>query len=473
MSDRHRSLRRTLLIWQLAPLLVMLIVGTVVVYRLALGFAEREYDHALYESAFDITQLLRKSAEDSGRIHLPNSASELILADSDDETFFSIITAQGMRLIGDARLPLSPAKVKSTNEAVYYNSDLGGKPVRVVSTPISITLQGQQQLLHVQVAETLNKRKRLADQILSSFVVPQIVLIGLSAILVLFGIRRGLQPLDEVRDAIAHRSYLDMRPAPTTQVPVEVLPLVDEINGLLKRLETVFEGQKRFTADAAHQLRTPLAGLAAQTDLALGQDNPAPTTHALLQIKTVSRRLNHLIHQLLLLSRSEAAGGNALFDKLDLRELAREIVLENAPLAANKGIDLGFEGEETPVTIRGNPQLLQELLLNLVDNAIRYTPSGGQITVRLEAGPPVCLSVEDNGPGIPLEERERVFERFHRVDRANAVEGTGLGLAIVQQIAWTHGATITLQEGKDGRGCVFRVEFPNHNHHHDIPDKVQ
>ena len=460
MNERHHSLRRTLLTWQLAPLLVMLIVGTAVVYRLALGFAEREYDHALYESAFDIMQLLRKSAEDSGQIHLPNSASELILADSDDENFFSITNGQGKQVIGDIRLLPPSSKIKSANDAVYYNSSVDGKPVRVVSAPISLTLRGEQQLLHVQVAETLNKRKRLADQILSSFVVPQIVLIAISAILVLFGIRRGLEPLEKVRDAIAHRSYLDMRPAPTSQVPIEALPLIDEINGLLKRLDTVFEGQKRFTADAAHQLRTPLAGLAAQTDLALGQDNPAPTTHALMQIKAVSKRLNHLIHQLLLLSRSESTGGNALFEPIDLRELAREVVLENAPLAAKKNIDLGFEGGEAPGTLHGSRQLLQELLLNLVDNAIRYTPVDGQITVRLEAGPPVVLSVEDNGPGIPLEERDRVFERFHRVDRANTVEGTGLGLAIVQQIARAHDATITLQEGKSGSGCLFQVEFP-------------
>lgn len=463
MNKRHHSLRRTLLTWQLAPLLVMLIVGTAVVYRLALGFAEREYDHALYESAFDIMQLLRKSAEVSGKIHLPNSASELILADSDDKNFFSISNAQGRLVMGDARLLAPPAKLKNINDTVYYNSMVDGEPVRVVSASMVLTLQGEQQLLHIQVAETLNKRKRLADQILSSFVVPQIVLIAISAMLVLFGIRRGLQPLEKVRDAIAHRSYLDMRPAPTTQVPIEALPLIHEINDLLHRLDTVFEGQKRFTADAAHQLRTPLAGLAAQIDLALEQDNPAPTTHALMQIKTVSRRLNHLIHQLLLLSRSEAAGANALFNTVDLRELAREIVLENVPRAAQKNIDLGFEGDDAPVALRGNRQLLQEMLLNLLDNAIRYTPSGGQITVRLEAGPPVCISVEDNGPGISLEERERVFERFHRVDRANTVEGTGLGLAIVQQIARAHGATIALTQGQDGHGCLFRVEFPEHH----------
>ncbi|OIQ77474.1 swarming motility regulation sensor protein RssA [mine drainage metagenome] len=460
MNNRHHSLRRTLLTWQLAPLLVMLIVGTAVVYRLALGFAEREYDHALYESAFDIMQLLRKSAEDSGQLNLPNSASDLILSDSDDDHYFSIFSAEGRLLIGDARLPPPPAALSSSIDSIFYNGTVEEKPVRVVSTGIALSLLGETHILHVQVAETLNKRKRLADQILSSFVVPQIILIALSAVLVLFGIRRGLQPLERVRDAIAHRSYLDMRPAPTNQVPLEALPLIDEINGLLKRLDTVFEGQKRFTADAAHQLRTPIAGLAAQTDLALEQDNPPPTTHALMQIKAVSRRLNHLIHQLLLLSRSEAAGGNALYDTVDLRTLAREVVLENAPLAAQKNIDLGFEGIEAAVIMRGNRQLLQELLMNLLDNAIRYTPSGGQITVRLEAGSRILLSVEDNGPGIPLEERERVFERFHRVDRANTVEGTGLGLAIVQQIARAHGATITLSEGNGGRGCVFQVEFP-------------
>ena len=459
MNEKHRSLRRTLLTWQLTPLLVMLIVGTAVVYRLALGFAEREYDHALYESAFDIMQLVRKSAEDSGQVHLSNSASELILADSDDENFFNITAANGSTLIGDARLLPPPVKIKSNNDAVYYNSTLDEKSVRVVSAPITLMVQGQQQLLHVQVAETLHKRKRLADQIISSFVVPQIILIALSALLVVFGIRRGLEPLDRVRDAIAHRSYLDMSPAPTTQVPLEALPLIDEINGLLKRLDTVFEGQKRFTADAAHQMRTPLAGLAAQTDLALGQDNPAPTTHALMQIKTVSKRLNHLIHQLLLLSRSEATGSHTLFEPVDLREIASEVVLEHAPLAAKKNLDLGFEGEEAPLIIRGNRQLLQELLSNLVDNALRYTPAGGKITVRLQAGPPVNLSVDDNGPGIPLEERERVFDRFHRVDRANAVEGTGLGLAIVQQIAKMHDATVTLQDGEDGNGCNFKVAF--------------
>lgn len=467
MNEKHRSLRRTLLTWQLMPLLVMLIVGTAVVYRLALGFAEREYDHALYESAFDIMQLVRKSAEDSGQIHLSNSASELILADSDDENFFSITAVNGSTLIGDTRLPPPPAKIKSASDAVYYNSTLDEKSVRVVSAPMTLMVQGQQQLLHVQVAETLNKRKRLADQIISSFVVPQIILIALSALLVVFGIRRGLEPLDKVRDAIAHRSYLDMSPAPTTQVPLEALPLIDEINGLLKRLDTVFEGQKRFTADAAHQMRTPLAGLAAQTDLALGQDNPAPTTHALMQIKTVSKRLNHLIHQLLLLSRSEATGSHTLFESVDLREIASEVVLENAPLAAKKNLDLGFEGVESPIIIRGNRQLLQELLSNLVDNALRYTPAGGKITVSLQAGPPVSLSVEDNGPGIPLEERERVFDRFHRVDRANVVEGTGLGLAIVQQIAKMHDATITLQDGENGNGCNFHVAF---DHQADLPE---
>ncbi len=460
MKTRRHSLRRTLLTWQLAPLLIMLIVGTAVVYRLALGFAEREYDHSLYESAFDIMQLLKKSAEDSGQIHLPNSASDLILADSEDEDFFSITNAQGEAIIGNTRLQPPLVKAKLPNETIYYNSVVDEKPVRVVSVPITLLLLGKPQVLHVQVGETLNKRQHLADQILSSFVVPQIILITLSAMLVLFGIRRGLAPLEKVRDAIAHRSYLDMRPAPTAEVPIEALPLIEEINGLLKRLNTVFEAQKRFTADAAHQLRTPLAGLAAQTDLALGQNNPAPTTHALQQIKTVSRSLNHLIHQLLLLSRSEAAGAHALYDTVNLRELVQEIVLENVPRAAQKNIDLGFEGTDEAITLRGNRQLLQEMLLNLVDNAIRYTPIDGKITVRLDDGSKASLTIEDNGPGIPLEEREQVFERFHRVDRASSIEGTGLGLAIVQQIALAHGATITLTEGQGGQGCLFRVEFP-------------
>lgn len=456
----QRSLRRTLLFWQFAPLLVLLVFGTMIVYRLALGFAEKEYDRALYESAFDITQLLRKSAEENGRLNLPHSAREVILTDQYDENFFSIIDERGALIIGDQRLPLPFNTPAGSRSAVFYSATLANKPLRLVSAPVSLTVRGQPRILRIQVAETLNKRKRLADQLLSGFVVPQFVLIVLSGILVLFGIRRGLVPLDEVRESIAHRSYLDMRPISSAKVPEEVLPLIDEINDLLRRLSTVFEGQKRFTADAAHQMRTPLAGLAAQTDLALEQDNSAPTNRALRQIKSVSQRLNHLINQLLLLSHSEAAEAGASLDTVDLREISQEIVMECAPEAALKGIDLGFEAGPLPVPVYGNRQLLGELLLNLLDNALRYTQDKGSVTVRLDQGPPATLSVIDNGPGIPAEERDLVFERFHRVDRSHLEEGTGLGLAIVRQIALAHGADVALLDGDGGRGCDFRVVFP-------------
>jgi two-component system sensor histidine kinase TctE len=233
--------------------------------------------------------------------------------------------------------------------------------------------------------------------------------------------------------------------------------LLSEINSLLTRLSSVFESQKHFIADAAHQLRTPLAGLAAQIDLARSQVNVPQTTHALEQIKVVSDRLNHVVNQLLSLARNDANAGRVpVLAPLDLNGFARGITLEWVERAVERNIDLGFESSDRQLPVMADAERLGEALDNLIDNALKYCPRGSVVTVRVGER---MLSVEDNGPGIPPEERERIFERFHRL-LGSGKDGNGLGLAIVKKIVEMHQATITVEQSPPGRGSLFLVHFP-------------
>jgi two-component system sensor histidine kinase TctE len=278
--------------------------------------------------------------------------------------------------------------------------------------------------------------------------------------LVWYGIDRGLRPLATLQHEISSRSHRDLSPLPESNAPGEVRALVRAMNDLLARLASALSAQQRFTADAAHQLRTPLAGIKTQAELALRQDRLDDVQHTLRQLNTATGQTTHLINQLLSLARSEPAVSRAqATQRINLHELARDTTTEWVPRALARNIDLGFDGSALPATIEGDAVLVRELLSNLLDNAIRYTQPGGQVTVRVAiADSAVTLSVEDNGPGIPPAERERVFERFHRV-LGNGGEGCGLGLSIVREIAQSHGAETRLAAGKNGNGTVVTVSF--------------
>jgi two-component system sensor histidine kinase TctE len=454
-----KSLRKTLLLWLLAPLLILFSVGTVIVYQLALNYSEDAYDRALFESAHDIEQLARESINKTGRLELPNVARDILLADRYDKTYFSILDQANTLIAGDGKLVAPPDDADRDDDgSITYDTVIEGEEVRAIQTELHLEVAGQPRIWQILVGETRHKRNGLAKDILTGFVVPQALVIMTAAILVMLGVRRGLTPLEDLRASLAKRAHNDMRPLDTPGVPVEVRPLLEEINNLLSRLQSVLEAQKRFTADAAHQLRTPLAGLSAQTDFAREQPNPPQTQHALDQIKEVSTRLNHAVSQLLSLARNEPGAEKSLrLDDIDLNTLARETTLEWVERAVEHGIDLGFEGTDTAVTISGDPSRLKEMLDNLVDNALRYCPRGSSVTVRVGSNRTLC--VEDNGPGIPEEDRDKVFERFHRL-LGNEAEGNGLGLAIVREIAEMHGGTVQVTEGTNGRGALFRVCFP-------------
>jgi two-component system sensor histidine kinase TctE len=290
-------------------------------------------------------------------------------------------------------------------------------------------------------------------------ILPQFIIIPLAVMLVWFGLSRGLRPLTRLRQTIEAREPDDLSPIATRRVPEELEPLVEAFNEMLERVKRSVSAQQRFVADAAHQMRTPLTGLKTQAQFAIRETDPEALRHALRQIATGVDRAGRLINQLLTLARTE--GGEVTQQKhepLDLAQLIRDVVTDWVPVAIEKNIDLGLESDK-PAMIVGNSFLLRELAKNLLDNALRYTPSGGHVTCRILTNQAtVLLEVEDNGVGISEEQAELVFERFYRVDDA-ATEGSGLGLAIVQEIAMQHDSQASLRPNPNRRGAVARVAF--------------
>jgi two-component system sensor histidine kinase TctE len=295
------------------------------------------------------------------------------------------------------------------------------------------------------VAETLEKRSQLANEIIRGVIVPQFIVLPIAVVLVWFGLSRGLAPLAALQARIRAREPDDMSPIDPRAAPEEISPVVSSFNELLERLSRNMQMQQRFLADAAHQMKTPLAGLRTQAELALRETDPQQLKRSLRQIATSTERATHLINQLLALARAEHQSTDpARFEVTELNALARSVVQESVPDAISRRVDLGFEPAERPVRIFAVPLLVREMMLNLVDNGLRYTPAGGSVTLRIrQQGESAFLEVEDTGPGIPDAERQRVFDRFYRILGTN-VDGSGLGLAIVREIAERHDGLIRL-----------------------------
>jgi len=462
MDRPSRSLRKQLLLWLLLPLLGLLVLDTTILYRVAMGFVQTAFDRALYESAYDVGQLVGKSGENDSVFKLPQEAKELLLSDKFDNLYYNIV-ADGAVVSGDARLhlQLSPEKSASKN-TYYYDAQIDGKPVRMVSIPFKATIQSVPQNIRIQVAETLNKRHQYKGDILTAIIVPQLLLVLMAAAIVWFGVGRGLLPLQQLQSAVARRSPRDLSPVSLDRAPEEASALIDSINYLLNQLEKVLETQNRFIADAAHQLRTPLAGVLAQLELAQREQDPQELQISLAQMASSMERLSHLVNQLLALARNQPEAAKMLvMTRVDLNQIAQQTTTEMAPAAVQKEIDIGFEGLEHPCLVDGDAQRLREMVANLIDNAIRYTQRGGKLTVSLaEANGEVRLRVEDNGPGIPPDEQEKVFERFHRVGAGGHPNGSGLGLAIVREIAQIHNASISLTASAGGKGTCVQIVFP-------------
>jgi len=455
---RRRTLRRQLLVWLAAPLLALWLTSGVVDYDIANSFVNLAYDRALLESALDIGRQVKVN-NDRISVDLPDIAVQMLETRESGRVYY-LVTGPGNEYItGEVGLPAPPDPV--SGRINYYDDDYRGRPVRIVALQLPVESTRLRGMVMVQVAENRAARNEFARQILFGMVVPQALLIALAGVLLWHAVGRGLSPLRNLTKEIGNRSHRDLSALPEEEAPQEVQPLIHAMNMLLQRLSATLDAQRRFIADAAHQLRTPIAGLKTQTELALRQAPDGEAQITLRQLRTATEQSTRLVNQLLSLARAEPVSARTLAtEPVDLLALVRDATTEWVPRALARNIDLGFDTLGEKVTVQGDPFQLREVLNNLLDNAIRYTQPGGQVTVRIrmEQQRPV-VSVEDNGPGIPAAERARVFERFYRV-LGTGVEGCGLGLSIVDEIAQAHGAEVTLSSGEKGDGTLVRLIFP-------------
>ena len=479
---RH-SLFGEILDWMLAPLLLLWPMSIAITYLVAKSIANQPFDDALEDRVTVLSQQIRTVA---GRpvVQLPGSARDILRADDVDSVFFQISAPDGAHLDGDRDLPRPRAGLEERSDAVMFRNDsIHGTPIRIAYAwvnldPLRVRAPSAAPpgLALVQVAETLDKRAHLANEIIKGVILPQFIILPVILALVWFALSRGLSPLAELQERIRARPQDDLSPIDPRQVPEEISPLVGSFNDMLERLAQTVEMQKRFIADAAHQMKTPLAGMRTQSELALRQVDPDEIHRSLEQLAKSSESATRLVNQLLALARAENQPHAGLaFEELDLGQLARATVQDWVQASFAHGIDLGLEPPDEPVLIAGNPLMLRELLSNLIDNALRYTPQGGSVTVRVRRdGAHALLEVEDTGPGIAPSERANVFERFYRILGSN-VQGSGLGLAIVREIAQQHGAEIDIFNNPRSHaprfpGSLFRLTFPPPVHEPDDAD---
>ena len=425
-----RSLRSYLMQRLLISLYLLWIVSTVVGYFATINYANQPYDLVLLQRAHEIAAHLKLGSGEE-RLDLVPLLPDGSDPGMPDRVLYTVTDSRGRKLAGNGNTLRPLSYRRGRPGPLFSNSEREGKKTRMVS----LTFASRNGVLQLHVSETTEQRQALIRGILANIVIPQLLLTMIALGVVWYGVKQGLHPLERLRRDMLQRQRDDLSRLDGSQAPAEVGPLIDAVNDLLDRLKQVMALQKRFLADAAHQLRTPFAGLKTQAELALRSDEVALKQHALERILTSTRHGTRLVNQLLALARNEPGGDrNENFAPVDLNQLAQEVALNWVQMALEKNIDLGFEGGPDGMLLNGDANSLQELLNNLIDNAIRYTAPDGHITVgvRMKQGH-VLLCVEDNGPGIAAEHRERVFERFYRI-LGSGESGSGLGLSIVAEI---------------------------------------
>ena len=451
------SLRLQLLAWLLVPLGFLVAVNTWLSFRDASATATAVQDRMLLGAVRIIAEQTYYRA---GELHVevPPAALELFESSSRDRVYYRVVSPRGALLLGYAELP-SPAATLSGEEFTHFDATMRGEPVRVAAFGHPVIGAPEPQVMLIEVAQTLRSHRELASQIWKQAIVHQLIMLALAIILVWLGLRFGLRPLIRLRDAVLARRPGVLEPLDPGPVPQELAPLVTAVNEYVRRLDEHMAAHGRFVAYASHQLRTALSVLNTQVSFALRSDDAATRQDALQAIRDGVRDGIRLVNQLLTLFMAEAAAqGEHRQAEVDLAEVVQRVLEELAASAEAKGIDLGFE-HKGGALVRGAPSMLHELVANLVDNAIRYTPRGGVVTAAIEGGDErVTLRIEDNGPGIPAEQRERVFERFYRL-HDDGPGGSGLGLPIVREIAAASRASVQLSDAPRGTGLVVSVVF--------------
>lgn len=460
MTERVHSLRGLLLRRLWLPLLVLLLCSAVGSFALARFYAGQVYDRWLLDSAMSLSELVTVQ-DGRASIEITPAVSRMFTWDTADEVHGEVVDAEGGRLYGDLpeALPRPAIAAGNDDDAVYYDARVRGQPVRMVEVVVSA---GPGHDIRLRVAETLRKRHRLERKLLLTSVPFQAAILALAAWLAWSGTGAAARHANLVARKLASPRPDPLAPLdPAQEAPRELWPAVEAYNALLQRLDAMQDAQRRFVSNAAHQLRTPLAAMQVELESSLRQHDPQAQQLALSGTLAGLARLQHLVNQLLMLSRSEDPHGSALpLQPVDLAALARGVVERYADRALEAGVDLGYEGPDDGAQVQGDPQLLREALGNLLDNALRYGAVPGVITlgVRQEAES-VRAWVDDDGAGIAEAERTRVTERFYR--GSSEGDGCGLGLAIVAEIAQRHGATLMIDTAPIG-GARVELRFRSH-----------
>jgi len=454
------TLRGQLQRYLLGGFVLLWLTSASAVHYAAQRFMTAGYDHSLFDTALDLAAQIHLQ-DNHLQLDLSPALREVLARDGDDRVYYAVTTTRDELIGGTPGLPAPTGESVRLGGVSYYDAIFRAQSLRMAVARLPVEAAGNRQVM-VLIGETLHRRNSLGDRILWSMGVLQLLQLVVAGVLVRYAVNRGLRPLSRLVSEIAGRSPADLRALSRSGVVSEVQPLVGAMNTLLGRLRALLATQQRLIADASHQLRTPLAGIKSQLDLALDADSPEQLHTALRQAHAATERTVHLSHQLLTLARAEpeAIPGDAQ-QVCDLGRLARDVAAQLVPSALLSGVEMAVDiAQGTPAQVLGDHVLLRELISNLLDNAVRYSGPGGHVTLRVVTTPQgtTLLEIEDDGPGIAPDERQSVFERFYRLPGTPG-EGCGLGLAIVAEIARRHGAQVSLQAGAHGRGTLARVEF--------------
>ena len=438
-----RSIQRTLLAWLAAGLVAGIAIATALIYGQARQEANALFDYQMKQMAAALP------SQFANPLAPPFVGAPGDLAHADEDVVIHIWDGSGRSLYLSHSHPALPARA----ELGFSNVTTQQGEWRLYSMQLGPAV--------VQIAQPMSARRTLAARMALRTVAPLLLLLPLLGWLVWMAVGRGLRPLREIATEVRARDANTLAPLAVRPMPDEIAPLSAALNQLLARLSHAIDTQRAFVADAAHALRTPLTALQLQAQLVERADDGAARDEAIAKLRQGLERLTHLVTQLLTLARQEPGAAPPQYEPVELHQLAAAVIAEMAQAALDRDIDLGLDGgaDATPAVVRGDADALRILLTNLLDNALAYIPAGGRIDVAVRRGADarsVELVVSDNGPGIPAEERARVFDRFYRVADAPS-GGSGLGLAIVAEIAQSHGARVVLEDA--GPGLRVRVVF--------------
>jgi two-component system sensor histidine kinase TctE len=460
------SLRGQLLRWLLIPLMVLVAIDAFSVYRNALDAADLAYDRSLLAST---RALAERVSIVNGRVvaDVPYVALDSFETDTLGRLYYKVTGINGEFVSGYEDLPSLPPNVPRSEIypalVRFYHANYRDEPVRIAALYQPVYDDSMRGIALILVGESMEARRYLSRKILFDTLARQAVLVIAAALLAWFAVRFVLRPIMRLKNSVEARATTDLSDFDPASVHKEMRPLVEALNGYMARLQNLIAGQRRFMADASHQLRTPLTVLKTQAEMAL-RENDAQAMRAIVEsIAMTTDTTVHLANRLLTLARAEhgAAEGDLL--PLSLVDAARQVALELAQAAVRKNIDLSFDAPQD-IRIHANALLLHEMIANVTDNALQYTPNGGRVSLRVrqdDAGV-ALLEVEDSGPGVAIGDRERIFAPFYRAPAAQEANarGAGLGLSIVRDIALMHGAQVVLSDGREGCGLKVTLRFP-------------